>query len=212
MSVPRDQNPYIDRIARAIASQAADVRRRWAFAQAQAAFAARGIEAVCDILHDTSDSELISRILLRWGAAIGVGAYFKGFLTVDNASRDDAATDDFRHLSVGSRVFVGKNVFLDLPGQIVLQEEAVLSAGVTILTHADCGSRYMGQYFPRKMGDVDVGYGAWIGANATILCGVKIGRGAVVGASALVTQDVPPGEVWGGVPAKKIGLVPSKLR
>jgi acetyltransferase-like isoleucine patch superfamily enzyme len=207
MSTLRDQHPYVDRIARALASQAADVRRRWALAQAQTAFATQGIEAVCDILHDTSDSELISRILLRWGAAIGAGAYFKGFLTIDNASRDDTATDDFRHLSVGSRVFVGRNVFLDLPGQIVLQEEAVLSAGVTILTHADCGSRYMGQYFPRKMGDVEVGYGAWIGANATILCGVKIGRGAVVGALALVTRDVPAGEVWGGVPARKIGLV-----
>ena len=45
----------------------------------------------------------------------------------------------------------------------------------------------------------------WIGANAVILKGVEIGRGAVVAAGAVVTKNIPPNEIWGGVPAKKIG-------
>ena len=44
----------------------------------------------------------------------------------------------------------------------------------------------------------------WIGANATILKGVKIGYGAVVAAGAVVTKDVTPYAIVGGVPAKKI--------
>lgn len=44
----------------------------------------------------------------------------------------------------------------------------------------------------------------WIGANATILAGVRIGRGAVIAAGAVVTKDVPPYEIHAGVPAKKI--------
>lgn len=44
----------------------------------------------------------------------------------------------------------------------------------------------------------------WIGTNATILAGVKIGKGAIIAAGALVNCDVPPCEIWGGVPAKKI--------
>ena len=44
----------------------------------------------------------------------------------------------------------------------------------------------------------------WIGANVTILKGVKIGRGAVVAAGAVVTSDVPPYAIVGGVPAKLI--------
>ncbi|MDR2574526.1 MAG: acyltransferase [Desulfovibrio sp.] len=44
----------------------------------------------------------------------------------------------------------------------------------------------------------------WIGANCVITPGVRIGRGAVVGAGAVVTRDVPPFAVVGGVPAKII--------
>ncbi len=44
--------------------------------------------------------------------------------------------------------------------------------------------------------------GAWIGANVTVLPGVTIGQGAVVAAGALVTKDVPPNTLVGGVPAK----------
>jgi acetyltransferase-like isoleucine patch superfamily enzyme len=44
----------------------------------------------------------------------------------------------------------------------------------------------------------------WIGHRATIIAGVTIGRGAIVGAGAVVTKDIPPYEVVGGVPARKI--------
>jgi len=44
--------------------------------------------------------------------------------------------------------------------------------------------------------------GASIGSSVTIMCGVTIGENAIVGAGAVVTKDVPPGTVVGGVPAK----------
>ncbi|MEF7616681.1 acyltransferase [Aquincola sp. MAHUQ-54] len=49
--------------------------------------------------------------------------------------------------------------------------------------------------------------GASIGSNATIVCGVTIGEGALVGAGAVVTHDVPPFAVVAGVPARVIGRV-----
>lgn len=45
---------------------------------------------------------------------------------------------------------------------------------------------------------------ASIGSNATIMCGVTVGEGALVGAGAVVTNDVPPGMIVAGVPAKII--------
>ena len=48
---------------------------------------------------------------------------------------------------------------------------------------------------------------AFIGAGSYILKGVTIGRGAVVGAASVVTKDIPEYEIWGGNPARKIGVV-----
>lgn len=47
--------------------------------------------------------------------------------------------------------------------------------------------------------------GVWIGCNATILQGVTLGAGSIVAASAVVTKDVAPNTIVGGVPARKIG-------
>lgn len=53
-------------------------------------------------------------------------------------------------------------------------------------------------------GDIVVGNDVWIGYEAVILSGVKIGDGAIIGARAVVTKDVPPYTIVGGVPAKPI--------
>lgn len=46
-----------------------------------------------------------------------------------------------------------------------------------------------------------------IGAGAVVLGKVKVGRGSVIGANAVVLSDIPPYEVWGGVPAKRIKTI-----
>ncbi len=51
---------------------------------------------------------------------------------------------------------------------------------------------------------VNIGNDVWVGANSTILDGVTIGHGAVIAAGAVVTKDVEPYVVVGGIPAKKI--------
>ena len=53
-------------------------------------------------------------------------------------------------------------------------------------------------------GDTVIGDGCWIGSRAMIMQGVTLGEGAVVATGAVVTQDVPPYAVVGGVPAKVI--------
>lgn len=53
-------------------------------------------------------------------------------------------------------------------------------------------------------GDIIIGNDVWIGYEAVILAGVTIGDGAIIGARAVVTKDVPPYMVVGGVPAKPI--------
>lgn len=53
-------------------------------------------------------------------------------------------------------------------------------------------------------GDIVIGNDVWIGYEAVILAGVTVGDGAIIGARAMVTKDVPPYTIVGGVPAKPI--------
>jgi len=53
-------------------------------------------------------------------------------------------------------------------------------------------------------GDIVIGHDVWIGFESVILSGVTIGDGAIIGARAVVTKDVPPYTIVGGVPAKPI--------
>lgn len=45
----------------------------------------------------------------------------------------------------------------------------------------------------------------WVGHGVTVMAGVRIGRGAIIAAGAVVTKDVPPYEIQAGIPAKRIG-------
>lgn len=58
---------------------------------------------------------------------------------------------------------------------------------------------------PETKGSVIIENDVWIGFEATIMSGVKIGNGAVIAAGALVTKNVGDYEIWGGNPAKIIG-------
>lgn len=53
-------------------------------------------------------------------------------------------------------------------------------------------------------GDIVIGSDVWIGYEAVILAGVTVGHGAIIGTRAVVTKDVPPYTIVGGVPAKPI--------
>lgn len=55
-----------------------------------------------------------------------------------------------------------------------------------------------------RKGDIVIGNDVWIGYEAVILSGVTIGDGAIIGTRAVVTKDVPPYTIVGGVPAKPI--------
>jgi acetyltransferase-like isoleucine patch superfamily enzyme len=67
-------------------------------------------------------------------------------------------------------------------------------------------------YYETISGDVIIEDYAWVSSRATILPGVKIGRGAIVASNAVVTKDVQPMTIVGGVPAKVIGRRKSNLK
>lgn len=93
-------------------------------------------------------------------------------------------------IHVGDHVMFGPHVFLITGGHRM----DVLDRCMDEISDAE--------KLPENDQDIVLEGDNWVGANAIILKGVTIGRGAVVGAGAVVTQDVPPLAVVGGVPAK----------
>jgi len=169
-----------------------------------------GIDYICRML-GTSDSYITQKLLRKYGARLGQHINFKGEIIIDNASKDQDATNDFRNLIIGNRCYIGKKVFFDLPNEIIIENEVVISAGVSIFTHADCGNRLMSNHIVRKTGPVRIGKGTWVGANATILCGVHVGEQCVVAAGAVVTTSFDSNQIIAGVPAKKVGNISKKF-
>ena len=94
---------------------------------------------------------------------------------------------------------VGLEVTFDIfyPWMITIHEDAVVGYRSTILCH-----EYASDFY--RTGPVVIGKRATIGANCTLLPGVIVGDGAVVSAMSLVNRDIPAGELWGGVPVRKL--------
>lgn len=104
-------------------------------------------------------------------------------------------------IQIGNNTIIGHNAMLDARMGLVIGSNVNLSNEVMIWTlHHDYNSRDFAQ-----TGDLVVieDY-AWVCSRAIILPGVRIGKGAVVAAGAVVTRDVAPYTVVGGTPAKKI--------
>ena len=114
-------------------------------------------------------------------------------------------------LRVGGRVGIGPfNVINAFGGDLSIGDWSMLGPHVSIHT-VDHGIRDVGEPMrlqPGESGDVVIGSDVWIGGGAVVCKGVTIWDGAVVGAGAVVTGDVPPKTIVGGVPAKVIGNRP----
>ena len=95
-------------------------------------------------------------------------------------------------------------MILDLAQPLAIEDDATVSMGATILTHADVGDRPLAESHPRVARPTRIGTGAWIGANATVFPGCDIGERAVVGAGAVVLEPVVEGEMVAGVPARAL--------
>lgn len=111
-------------------------------------------------------------------------------------------TDFGKNLKVGERVFINACCHFQDHGGVTIGDGSLVGHNVVFATlNHDMrpSSRSLMTHAP-----ITVGRDVWIGSNSTILAGVTIGDGAVVAAGAVVTRDVPPMTVVGGVPARPL--------
>jgi acetyltransferase-like isoleucine patch superfamily enzyme len=99
-------------------------------------------------------------------------------------------------IRLGKDVGIGLMAMVDIfhPWSISIGDGSIIGYNSTILCHEFLPHEY-------RLGQVQIGKDVLIGANVTILAGVKIGDGAMISANSLVNQDIPPYTVAAGVPA-----------
>ena len=106
----------------------------------------------------------------------------------------------FEKITIGSGVYINSNLLAMARGGITIEDDVQIAANVQLLTNNH--DPYDRQILTCK--PIVIRKGAWIGAGATILPGVTVGRYAIVGAASVVTRDVGDYEVVVGNPARLV--------
>lgn len=116
-----------------------------------------------------------------------------------------------KNISIGNDVYIGAECrFQSVHGEIKIGDHVMFGPGVHIHggNHKfDRVGYFMKENHDKKQGEdgfVIIEDDVWIGANAIILKGLKIGRGSIIGAGAIVSKDVPPYSIFTGVPNSKL--------
>lgn len=149
-------------------------------------------------------------------------------VVIDDNCLIDAKGDSNRGITIGNRVFIGRNSILSCKnGNIDLEDGANIGFNCEIFSASTVrvgGDTLVAAYSyviggehdfrdpsqpvlaqGRRSAGVSIGAGAWLGAGAKILDGVVVGDRAVIGAGAVVRESVPSAAVAVGVPARVVG-------
>lgn len=117
-------------------------------------------------------------------------------------------TDFGKNITIGKNVFINSGCHFQDQGGIEIGDGCLIGHNVVLATiNHDLypENNRINHYTPIRLGK-----SVWVGSNSTILPGVTVGDWAVIAAGAVVTRDVPPLTIVGGVPAKVIRTIDPK--
>lgn len=153
-------------------------------------------------------------------ALVHESAYVDDDVTIGEATRIWHFVHVLPRTTIGARCSLGQNVMagpdVAIGDNCKIQNNVSLYKGVKLGDDVFCGPScvFTNVLTPRafverkdEFRDTIVGKGATIGANATIVCGNRLGDYCMVAAGAVVTRDVPAYALVAGVPARRIGWV-----
>ncbi|MCW2278077.1 acetyltransferase-like isoleucine patch superfamily enzyme [Heliophilum fasciatum] len=153
----------------------------------------------------------INRLNRRSGK-IAIGLRYAALRTIARECGENVAIDEGvilynpENLKLGNNISINQFCYLQARGGITIGDNVSIGHMVTIMSSehvfTDIHKPIKDQGIQVK--SVVIENNVWIGAKATIMMGVHIGQGAIIAAGAVVTKDVAPNTIVGGVPARVI--------
>lgn len=146
-------------------------------------------------------------LAMTWPHQVSVGADCS--LEADIFFKFDGIWRAGPSIVIGDRTFIGRGCEFNIQKRIEIGRDCLIASGCKFIDH-DHGFA-LGQPMNVQAGAegaIVIGDDVWLGVNVVVLKGVTIAGGAIVAAGAIVTKNVGAGEIWAGVPARKIGQRP----
>lgn len=145
----------------------------------------------------------LKNIIRNPNIIVGDYTYYDDFEDVNNFEKNVKYHFDF----IGDKLIIGKFCMIASDAKFIMNGGNHLTDSISTYPFSifgeDWASAMKGKSYPYK-GDTKIGNDVWIGSNATIMPGIKIGDGAIIATNSTVTKDVEPYTIVGGNPAKPI--------
>ncbi|MDB5100597.1 MAG: lacA 2 [Cyanobacteria bacterium RYN_339] len=161
---------------------------------------------------------LLAPLALRGCTKVGTGARVRGWPCVENEGGEIVIGKNFAlftylakvqlyagpggRLEIGDDSFVNNGVILSATHSIKIGNRVNIAPHCVLIDNDFHGTA--DRNGPPKIAPIVLEDDVWLGTRVTVLKGVTIGRGSVIASGSVVTKDVPPGVLAGGVPAKVI--------
>ena len=145
----------------------------------------------------------LKNIIKNPNIIVGDYTYYDDFEDVHNFEKNVKYHFDF----TGDQLIIGKFCMIASDVKFIMNGANHLSNAISTYPFSIFGNGWEnameGKAYPNK-GNIEIGNDVWIGYNATIMAGVKIGDGAIIATNATVVSDVKPYTIVGGNPAREI--------
>jgi acetyltransferase-like isoleucine patch superfamily enzyme len=147
---------------------------------------------------------IISKINAIWPHQVSVGN--NCVLEHDIYFHYDGPWQPGPSIIIGNNAFVGFGCEFNISGKLVIGDNCLIASGSKFIdhNHSTAVNQLMRDQISKK-GEIFIGDDVWIGVNVIVLKDVIIGNGAIIAAGSMLNKSVPANEIWGGIPAKKIG-------
>jgi maltose O-acetyltransferase len=154
-----------------------------------------GVHFLSSLLPQHSFNRTRTQLLRALGVRIGAASTIAGPLRVTGSG-------SLSELSIGPGCHVTGPLHIDLTAPVRIGARVYVGYDVMLITADHELGDATQRCGPRVYRAIDVDDGAWLSSRVVVLPGIRIGSGSIVAAGAVVTRDVPPNVLVGGVPAR----------